>query len=542
MLQLSNIRIGIKLAIMSGLGVLLMAAMIATQMMGNASVRRANESAISQQNIARDSMTVRALETRMQLGVRDVRLARSPEYLQKALSNIDESLKTAMPLIDAMMQRLNISENRERMQKVKSLAEQYAGGAKEIAAMQQEIIKIDGSGATDAAIRIAALTNQREQFARDHTLPIAAQLDDLTEKVRGIASDLAEKENAIAEQSMTSSEHIGLVVGFVVIAVLIASAAFGAMTIAGPLRKMAAILVDLTNDRIVDVPYADRGDEVGDIAKVTEIFKQSIAEKVINLRVRSALDVVRSNVMVADGDYNIMYMNTTLQDMMRAAEVELRKVLPAFDASKLLGANMDVFHKNPAHQRRMLDSLTSTHESHITVGSQKFHLVATPVTDTHGKRAGTVVEWRNETVEKAIEGEVDDLVKSAVAGDFSKRVPLEGKQGFMLNLGTAMNALCDNTGKALDDLAGMMASLANGDLTQRIGAEYQGMFGKLKNDANMMAERIGAPLARSKPRRPKSPTRRRRSRPAPPISRSAPRSRPPAWKRPPRRWKRSRLP
>ena len=46
---------------------------------------------------------------------------------------------------------------------------------------------------------------------------------------------------------------------------------------------------------------------------------------------------------------------------------------------------------------------------------------------THGKRSGTVVEWRNETVEKAIEAEVDGMVKAAVAGDFSKRVPLEGK-------------------------------------------------------------------------------------------------------------------
>ena len=113
-------------------------------------------------------------------------------------------------------------------------------------------------------------------------------------------------------------------------------------------------------------------------------------------------------------------MNTTLREMMREAESELRKVLPNFDASKLLGASMDVFHKNPAHQRKLLDSLNGTYESHITVGSQKFHLVATPIVDTYGARAGTVVEWRNETVEKAIEGEVDSLVKAAVAGDFSR--------------------------------------------------------------------------------------------------------------------------
>jgi methyl-accepting chemotaxis protein len=498
MLRLSNIRIGIKLAIMSGLGVLLVGGMIATQMWSNSTVRGANNTADTQQNLAKESMTVRAMETRMQLGVRDVRLARTPENLQKALNNIDESLKAAIPIIDSMIQNLRVPENRERMQKVKTLAAQYADGAKQIAAIQNEIIKATDSGVADAATRVTALTNQRETFARNRTLPIAAELDELTEKVRGIASGLAEKAVAVAAQSMESAERIGLVVGFSAIAVLIGSAVFGAMSIAKPLSKMAGVLNELTNDRIVDVPYATRGDEIGDIAKATEVFKRSIAQKVINLRVRSALDVVKSNVMVADDGYNIMYMNTTLQDMMREAEAELRKVLPNFDSSKLLGANMDVFHKNAAHQRKMLDSLTGTHESHITVGSQKFHLVATPVVDQHGKRAGTVVEWRNETVEKAVEGEVADLVQAAVAGDFSKRVPIEGKKDFMLNLATAMNSLCENTGKALQDLAGMMGSLADGDMTQRISADYQGMFGQLKEDANKMAERIGATIGEIK--------------------------------------------
>jgi methyl-accepting chemotaxis protein len=159
---------------------------------------------------------------------------------------------------------------------------------------------------------------------------------------------------------------------------------------------------------------------------------------------------------------------------------------------------MDVFHKNPAHQRKLLDSLTGTHEAHITIGSQKMHLVATPVLDQHGKRSGTVVEWRNETIEKAVEGEVADLVKAAVAGDFSKRVPLEGKKNFMLNLATAMNALCENTANALQDLVGMLGSLADGDMTPRISADYQGMFGQLKNDANKMAERIGATIGEIK--------------------------------------------
>ena len=162
---------------------------------------------------------------------------------------------------------------------------------------------------------------------------------------------------------------------------------------------MAGVLGELTNDRIVEVPYTTRGDEVGDIAKATDVFKQSIAEKVINLRVRAGLDVVRSGVMVADDNFNIMYVNQAQSTLMKAAESEIRKVLPNFDAAKLIGTNIDVFHKNPAEQRKMMEQLTDTHEAQIDIGNQLFKLVTTPVTDTHGKRVGTVVEWRNETVE-----------------------------------------------------------------------------------------------------------------------------------------------
>ena len=329
-------------------------------------------------------------------------------------------------------------------------------------------------------------------------LPIAIKLDSLANEAFDAAQKRIEAELTSFDAVLKFVERVGLAIGLVAAVILIGSAVFGVVSIGRPLRKMAGVLVDLTNDRIVDVPYATRGDEIGDIAKATEIFKQSIAQKVINLRVRSALDVVSSNVMVADESYNIMYMNATMQQMLQDADSELRKELPNFDSQKLVGVNMDVFHKDVSHQRKLMDSLTGTRESHITIGGLKFQHVATPVIDQHGKRSGTVVEWKNETVEKAIETEVDDLVKAVVAGDFSQRVPVDGKSGFMLNLASAMNALCENTARAMQDLIGMLSALADGDLTKRINADYQGMFGQLKNDANTMAERIGATIAEIK--------------------------------------------
>ena len=47
---------------------------------------------------------------------------------------------------------------------------------------------------------------------------------------------------------------------------------------------------------------------------------------------------------------------------------------------------------------------------------------------------------------------VGGVVKAAMAGDFSQRVPLEGKEGVILNLASAMNTMCDNIGAVMDDL------------------------------------------------------------------------------------------
>jgi methyl-accepting chemotaxis protein len=93
------------------------------------------------------------------------------------------------------------------------------------------------------------------------------------------------------------------------------------------------------------------------------------------------------------------------------------------------------------------------------------------------------------------EAAIGGIVKAAVVGDFSKRVSLEGKDGFILNLGGAMNELCENVATTMEDLAQMFGALAEGDFSRRITADYQGIFGILKNDANSMADRISSTIS-----------------------------------------------
>lgn len=104
-------------------------------------------------------------------------------------------------------------------------------------------------------------------------------------------------------------------------------------------------------------------------------------------------DFITTNLIVTDADLTIVYVNDSLMKLLKEAESEIRRDLPAFDTAKLLGSSIDIFHKNPAHQRHILENLDKTYRATITIGGRPFDLVATPLKGPKGQRAGIAVEW-----------------------------------------------------------------------------------------------------------------------------------------------------
>ncbi len=106
----------------------------------------------------------------------------------------------------------------------------------------------------------------------------------------------------------------------------------------------------------------------------------------------SALGSLRANVMIADEKLTITYMNPALVVLLKEAEDDLKKELPRFSVATLIGSNIDVFHKNPTHQRTMLLHLEKQHDATIWIGQRAFDLRVMPIRKG-AKRTGFVVEW-----------------------------------------------------------------------------------------------------------------------------------------------------
>lgn len=227
-------------------------------------------------------------------------------------------------------------------------------------------------------------------------------------------------------------------------------------------------------------------DKTERLAKEQE--EQRIAAE--NSRVKQALDSVSANVMMADDNFELIYMNDAVTDMMRTAEADIRKDLPGFDVNRLIGTNIDQFHKNPAHQRNLAAGLSTTFRSQIMIGGRTFSLIANPIVADDGTRLGTVVEWNDRTDEVKIEQEIDTLVDAASNGDFSRVIDLSDKEGFFRTLSEGLNKLMATTEVGINDVLRVFGAIAKGDLTETITRDYEGAFGQLKRDANSTVAKL----------------------------------------------------
>ncbi len=209
-----------------------------------------------------------------------------------------------------------------------------------------------------------------------------------------------------------------------------------------------------------------------------------------SLRLQTALDNVSTNVMVADKDRNIIYMNKTIVEMMRNAEADIRKDLGNFSVDGLLGTNIDGFHKNPAHQAQLLERLNGMHRVRIKVGGRTFDLTVNSVVNAQGERLGSAVEWNDVTEQVAIEEEIDQVVSAVADGDLTRPLRMEDKEGFMRALSERINRVIQVVATSLSDIERVLMGLAEGDLTQRANAESGGAFGRLADNLNSTIERL----------------------------------------------------
>jgi methyl-accepting chemotaxis protein len=119
-------------------------------------------------------------------------------------------------------------------------------------------------------------------------------------------------------------------------------------------------------------------------------------------RFKVMLEAAPINVMFADRDLRIQYLNPASLQTLR----KLEQYLPV-PADEVLGQSIDVFHRNPAHQRRILaDPRNLPHRATIKLGPESLDLLISPVYDDRHEYVGAMVTWSVVTEKLRLEAEV----------------------------------------------------------------------------------------------------------------------------------------
>jgi methyl-accepting chemotaxis protein len=263
------------------------------------------------------------------------------------------------------------------------------------------------------------------------------------------------------------------------------------------LRVIAGRITDGKYDNIID---KEGDDEVSMLyastARMQELLGEQEAERARAgtemARLQGGLNAASTNVMIADMDNRIVYMNDSVTKLFRDIETDLRKDLPRFDVKNLLGENIDVFHKNPAYQQHMLADLRQPHTANILVGGRSMRFIASPILDGKGQRTGTVVEWIDRTADVANEKEIQRLVSAVIAGDLSARVKEEGNSTQII-VAKGLNTLVESVGDVVAEVDKLVTAANDGDLSRRLNFEGKvGLSRKMGHAINTLVERVSS--------------------------------------------------
>jgi methyl-accepting chemotaxis protein len=319
------------------------------------------------------------------------------------------------------------------------------------------------------------LATGRREDAVKNTVQTAAKLDSAVDAL----DKTVEATRTSGQEKYQSSQTLYQMSRTILIAValvgIILGLGFGvvlARMITGPLHATMTVLEAVAAGDLTKRSEVAQSDEIGRMAQALDRAVISMASK------QSIVDNAPTNIMLADRDLKITYVNPASVGFLRKIE----RHLPV-RAEGVLGSSIDIFHKNPAYQRKLLsDPRNLPVHANINIGPEIADLLVTAIYDQNKNYLGPMVTWELITekvqAERAIKEAGDrerqtaeelrakaesvlEVVNAAGRGDLTRDMPVQGADaiGQMgTGLGKFFASLRANVGKIAQSAQALASS------------------------------------------------------------------------------------
>lgn len=143
-----------------------------------------------------------------------------------------------------------------------------------------------------------------------------------------------------------------------------------------------------TLDLLVTAIYDSEGEYSGPMVTWDVVTDKLELEKK-SARMNSMIENAPVNILMADLDLNLVYMNPASRSTLTSLEKHLPKPVNQLD-----GQSIDIFHKNPSYQRTLLANPSNLpHEANIKLADETLSLLVSPIYDHENNYIGPMVTW-----------------------------------------------------------------------------------------------------------------------------------------------------
>jgi len=435
-----------------------------------------------------------------------------------SIKNADQNLSTISKEMLGIADGINKTNMTIKVleRRIKLISESHAELAEELSSVLDELPDgiardtvedaVDSVGDIEERMRREALVSLSSTVGKVATFTenITTRVDDInqltTELHAGskLSANVVSANESIRELSVNFGENIAVSRNLIIIVLSIVflmtsvSVFLLARAITIPLNRSIDIADGIAKgdlNQTVDITSKDEFGQLGKSMKtMISNLKKDIEEtqqRAMNAtRIRLALDVCRTNVVMADTEQNIIYMNHSAKKTFATAEQDLRSQLPGFKATELMGSDICSIHQDPTQRLKSLRSINQEIHEDIILGGRSLRTYTNPVLSEDGEKLGIAMEFADRTVEISVEKEIANITSAASNGDLEQRINLTDKDGFFLALGENMNQLLDVVSDAFINIAASMETMSKGDLSNKINAEYDGTYAVVKDAVN----------------------------------------------------------
>ncbi|MDP3410094.1 methyl-accepting chemotaxis protein [Bosea sp. (in: a-proteobacteria)] len=261
-------------------------------------------------------------------------------------------------------------------------------------------------------------------------------------------------------------------------------------SIRNPLADLVATLRrHEANDYSQPVAHGELRNEIGAIARAIDHGRLEAGRSALTV---SAMNQSPTMLMITDPEEKITFISASLLRMLQQLEPSFRQASPDFRVAGMLGQHIDCYRANANLKRQLILDNGQVRKVRYDVADEAIMVDMAYIHDADGRTIGHTLIWRNVTADLRNEAEVAAVVDAARQGDFSARLSVDDKDGFVRDIAIGLNQVSTVVEQSTTDFAQAMQAVASADLTRSVTGEYHGVFATLKDAINETVERLSS--------------------------------------------------